>query len=388
MPAAMPGVLAGLLGMALLAFLGWVLVVNDPLGGEPAAIVRADSHTQGKPTSPDGAALGAAIEAHNDGAAEKVSPSRRDTVTIIDGMSGKRQEVAIGADASSGAKQGLSPEKMTPPTAPETRTPIDARMLEATPHGPIPKIPADGARPADVYARPAGPPAAKPGPRIAIVVEGLGTSAATTSEAMAKLIGPVTLAFSPYATDVGRWVDRARGEGHEVLLQVPMEPLDYPDNDPGPRTLLTSVGADQNLDRLHWFMSRFQGYVGVSNYMGARFTGTEAAAAPVMSDVARRGLIYFDDGSSPRSLAGQLSGSNNGAFARADVTIDAVPTGTEIDNALARLETMARERGLSVGVASALPVTVERISQWAKTAEGRGLTLVPVSAVASKPKSS
>src|SRR5262249_12461487 len=143
-----------------------------------------------------------------------------------------------------------------------------------------------------------------------------------------------------------------RGEGHEVLLQVPMEPVDYPDNDPGPRTLLTSVAADQNLDRLHWFMSRFQGYVGVSNYMGARFTANELAIAPVLGDVSRRGLIYFDDGSSPRSLASQFAGTSNGSFARADITLDAVPIAAEINAALGRLETLARERGVAVGVAS------------------------------------
>ena len=98
-----------------------------------------------------------------------------------------------------------------------------------------------------------------------------------------------------------------------------MEPFDYPDNDPGPQTLLTSLDAEQNIDRLHWLMSRFQGYVGIANYMGARFTASEQALAPVLRETAKRGLIYFDDGSSPRSLAGQIAGANNLAFAKADV---------------------------------------------------------------------
>ena len=54
------------------------------------------------------------------------------------------------------------------------------------------------------------------------------------------------------------------------LAQVPMEPYDYPDNDPGPQTLLTSLGAEQNVDRLHWHLSRFQGYVGIANFMSLR----------------------------------------------------------------------------------------------------------------------
>ena len=120
----------------------------------------------------------------------------------------------------------------------------------------IPKIGADGARPAEIYARPVKPQAGRADqPRIAIVIDGLGIGANGTTEALAKLPAPVTFAFAPYGTDLERWVARARGEGHEVLLQVGMEPFDYPDNDPGPQTLLTSLTAEQNIDRLHWFLA-------------------------------------------------------------------------------------------------------------------------------------
>ena len=73
------------------------------------------------------------------------------------------------------------------------------------------------------------------------------------------------------------WLRARASEGHEVLLQAPMEPFDYPDNDPGPQTLLTSLTPEQNVDRLHWLMSRFQGYVGIAGSMGARFTASEQA---------------------------------------------------------------------------------------------------------------
>jgi polysaccharide deacetylase 2 family uncharacterized protein YibQ len=173
-----------------------------------------------------------------------------------------------------------------------------------------------------------------------------------------------------------------------VLLQVPMEPFDYPDNDPGPQTLLTSLDAGQNVDRLQWLMSRFQGYVGIVNAMGGRFTASEQALAPVLRETAKRGLIYVDDGASARSLASQIAGANNLSFAKADVALDAVPTAADIDRALNRLETIARERGLAVGYANALPVSIERVAKWAKAAEGRGVLLVPISGIIAKMKSS
>jgi polysaccharide deacetylase 2 family uncharacterized protein YibQ len=167
-----------------------------------------------------------------------------------------------------------------------------------------------------------------------------------------------------------------------------MEPLDYPDNDPGPQTLLTSLSPDQNTDRLHWAMSRFGGYVGIANFMGARFAGNEQAMATVLRETGKRGLMFFDDGTSARAVAGQVAAANSVPFAKADVVIDATPTAAETAAALARLETIARERGDAVGYATALPVTIERLAGWLKSAAERGFTLVPISVIANKPRSS
>jgi hypothetical protein len=184
----------------------------------------------------------------------------------------------------------------------------------------------------------------------------------------------VAFALAPYGTDLEKLADRARADAHELLLQVPMEPFEYPDNDPGPQTLLTSLTAEQNTDRLHWLMSRFQGYVGLISYMGAKFTASEQGLAPVLRDVAKRGLIYVDDGSSARSIAGQIAGANNLPYAKADVVLDTVPTPVEIDRALARLEMKARDTGFAVGFATAQPATIARVADWAKKWKGAGFS--------------
>ena len=176
------------------------------------------------------------------------------------------------------------------------------------------------------------------------------------------------------ARDLERQAARARDGGHEVLLQVPMEPFDYPDNDPGPQTLLTSLDAAQNVDRLQWLMSRFQGYVGIANYMGARFTASEQALAPVLRETAKRGLIYVDDGSSPRSLASQIAGANNLAFAKADLMLDAVPTAgrgrPRAGSARGAWRASAASRS---AWPSALPVSIERIAQMGEGSGSRGV---------------
>jgi hypothetical protein len=135
-------------------------------------------------------------------------------------------------------------------------------------------------------------------------------------------------------------------------------------------------------------MSRMQGYVGLVNYMGSKFTASEESLGPVLREVSKRGLIYMDDGGSTRSVAAQLAGSQNLPFAKTDIVLDALPRPAEIDRALTRLEMAARENGSAVGFAGAQPAAIARIAAWAKTVEGRGFVLVPISMVAVKAKSS
>src|SRR5262249_56978032 len=105
------------------------------------------------------------------------------TVTIIDGSTGKRQEITVtppGANTKSDGKPGPRPDKRSDAI-------IDQRLIETSRHGAIPRIAQDGARPADVYARPLKPQAGKlEGPRVAIVLEGLGIGTNATTEALPK----------------------------------------------------------------------------------------------------------------------------------------------------------------------------------------------------------
>jgi polysaccharide deacetylase 2 family uncharacterized protein YibQ len=253
----------------------------------------------------------------------------------------------------------------------------DPRLVERSDFGPLPRIGPDGARPAQVYARPA-PSLAKGRPRIALVIGGLGLNDQATTRAITKLPGEVSLAFAPYGANLKVQAAKAREAGHEILLQMPMEPFDYAQNNPGPQTLTTDAGGARNLERLHWALARAPGFVGIENFLGARFTADEAALSPVLKDLAERGLIFVDDGSSARSITAIVGPSLNLAVRRADIVIDAAPDGAKIDEALQRLETLARENGLATASGSALPVTLEHLSRWFESLGGRGIDLVPV----------
>ncbi|HSA82570.1 MAG TPA: divergent polysaccharide deacetylase family protein, partial [Geminicoccaceae bacterium] len=251
--------------------------------------------------------------------------------------------------------------------------PASATLLEAGAFGPVPRVAADGRRPFLAYARPFDLDGQRP--KVALLVTGLGLQADPT-EAALRLPGAISLHFSAYASDLPSMLERARSAGHEVLLDLPMEPPDYPASDPGPHALLAGAATGQNLQRLDWLLARATGYVGLAGG-GSRFA-TSPQAPPVLDVLTRRGLAMVELGGDDLAAAATAVGL---PYASARAAIDADPSVQAIDYALAGLEADALRTGTALGVAQGYPVSLERLRLWAATLEEKGLALAPVSAV-------
>ncbi len=261
----------------------------------------------------------------------------------------------------------------------------DRDLIEDSPTGPLPVRGPDGKRPFDVYARPWS---GARGARVAIVIGGLGLSQTGTQNAIEKLPAEVTLAFASQGNSLDRWMQDARRAGHEIVMQVPLEPYDYPNVNPGRNTLTVDASAAENTDRLDWALSRTTNYTSVMNYMGARFVTDEEAMKPVMAELGQRGLGYVDDGSSARSVAENLARANGVPFMAADEPIDESRDRGEILKKLDELERIARAKGFALGTGFAFDETVDAVASWIREAKKRGIEIVPVSALASDPERS
>jgi uncharacterized protein len=362
------------------------------LGFAAAAGVAGFAFLRGGSSTPDEPQAMAAIAPPTTPAPAAVTSAPAYTALPTKGSS-DIIENATQVESASGVKVvraggGAAPDAMiieVPQTRGEALAPApDPRLVEKCRYGALPRIGDDGARPADVYARPIemNLAAKADAPRIVIVVGGLGLSRAMTQDAIASLPADVTFAFAPYGHDLAASVADARSSGHEVILQIPMEPMDYPQTNPGPHVLLTSGSLADNTEDLHWLMSRFSGYVGIANFLGAKFTADIAHFAPVLQEIGERGLIYLDDGTSPQSVASTLAAQDNVPAAKADLILDQAPDG--VDAALVKLEAIARDKGLAIGMASALPDSLEKIGRFARAAQSRGLALIPLSAAIAK----
>lgn len=262
----------------------------------------------------------------------------------------------------------------------------DPALIEKGASGAIPKRSADGHRAMDVYSRQPATEGNFGVARVVLIVGGIGISQSGSQDAVRKLPAAVNLAFAPYGNSLARWMQEARRNGHEILLQVPMEPFDYPANNPGPHTLKTGVAADENLANLHWAMSRITSYVGVVNFLGGKLLADPAAAAPLFEEIASRGLLFVDDGSMANTASAELAARARLPFARADIRIDAVRTRRDIAARLEELAKEAKRTGLAIGVASAFPESIDLIAQFARDAGRLGIEITPVSAIVSDPE--
>ena len=250
--------------------------------------------------------------------------------------------------------ESASPPAAVSPAAPPTMAPPWRRYAVAAP-------PADGK------------------PRVVIVIDDLGIDKKRSARVV-QLPGPLTLSYLTYANDLGPQTEAARAAGHELMLHVAMEPNDK-SIDPGPNVLLTGSHAADVRQRLDWGLARFQGYVGVNNHMGSRFTRDEAGMDVVMAEMSKRGLLFLDSRTSGHTVAAALAQRHRVPFEERNVFLDSVDVAGEAAARLKELESVARSHGHAIAIGHPKDKTIAALAAWLPTLAEKGLVLSPVSAV-------
>jgi uncharacterized protein len=372
----------GLLFCAYVAALGgmggggwWAVQQKNPFAGEPVVMVSIPpaeeiATASTTPVAEAAAEPEAAAVSVDEAAAEPVSDepaqSEEINVTVDEPVQQDtyRQEANI----------IVSPHR---PLTPSPQTMI----TETTEWGPLPKVSSGGDKASSIYARKTSMNVLhSDSPKIALLLGGMGLNRKLTQKAIKELPSDITLAFAPYGTDLQEQVDKARNQGHEVFLQVPLEPVGYPASNPGPKTLVGDAADAENINFLRWHMSRFHGYAGVVNYMGGRFLAMPKAMKPMLSELKQRGVLFLEDGSMALSSTETAAKMAKTQVRRAKVVIDANPSPQAIISALTLLEEQATGTGFAIGTGSGLEVTIDTVNEWAKAAAERGIILVPISA--------
>jgi hypothetical protein len=361
------------LGAAVLATgaaVASVQVLGDPGAGVPRAIIPLDAGEEKAAHAPLSEVLvDPAIDA---GLHEELDPF--DDPALADApVIDLSDPTSIAAAVGAGQRTAWPP-----PAAPLPKAPLPG-LTQPSPGGPLPIISAKGETPFKAYRRPFADDGKKP--RIAVVVGGLGFNAKSTDDAINALPAEVSLSFIPYAPNLQTWIDKARADGHEVLIEIPMEPFDSEANDTGPQTLIAGSDPRDNVARLENLLARGAGYLGVMNYQGAKFAASGPASQPIVKALKERGLGLVGSGVGPRSGLGAEALKASLPFAAADRIVDVRREAEAIDDQLLNLEALALQNGHALGTGFAYPVTIEQIAFWTKGLHERGYVLAPASAV-------
>jgi polysaccharide deacetylase 2 family uncharacterized protein YibQ len=357
-----PYIGVGAAGGLFLFAVAALLLAGDPTAGAPKVRVALSEHGsaedgalrpgQTSETGPEGAAaVDPLLAALDSSETSEMAPVE----AIITGPNGERTRIVT---AGGGGAAALPPAPF-------------AGMTQPGPGGLLPIIAADGRTAATAYARPFH---SNGKPKVALIIGGLGIKADTTRAAIESLPPEVTLSFAIYADGLQGWIDLARQHGHEVLIEAPMEPIDYPQNDPGPFTLLANARPEDTAKRLDYLLARATGYFGVTNYMGSRFVTSKSAMAAFSNGLKKRGLAFIDDG----SAVGQGGGIPR---ASASAMVDGQLSAEAISRALTGLESQANVNGQALGSGFGYAVTVNQVQAWARGLSARGYQLAPASAL-------
>ena len=309
-----------------------------------------------------------------------------------DGMATEPSETAGTTPPPSGSETQAEAQTATADTQPPPQ-PVDAPDPYAgnlAPHpdpdlteqvealGQLPRIGDDDRLPWKVYARPSS--SLETRPRIAVVILDLGLSESITERAI-RLPGVVTLAFSAYARGLDGWISRARDAGHEVMVGLPMEPRDFPRSDAGLLQLQTSYEAERNLLNLHRVMSETSGYIGLVNYQGSGFTASRTSVRPIMQDLAKRGLVYFDTLENATSVAPEEAAKASAPATTADLYVDQSMSRPVVTARLSQMELLAKSRASAVVAVQPFPMLIDRVGTWTRGLGEKSMVPTPLSGV-------
>lgn len=337
----------------------WVARQPHPFAGEPIVVVAVPPPEQIKTAS--------------------IEPVAEAPVQVEDIVPQDVEEVKLDAEPPP-KKYQQDAAVFISPRMPLTKAPIFA-VTETTDVGMLPRIASTGKKPAEAYAKTVSMGIIhSEAPKIIIILGGMGLNEKLTNQAAKDLPAEVTFAFAPYGNNLQAQVDKARANGHEVLLQLPLEPVGFPATNPGPNTLLADAKDGENITSLYWHMSRFAGYAGVINYMGGRFLSSAPAVKPLLMELRKRGLLFIEDGSLALSATEDVARSLQFQVRRGQLVIDVNADADSITSALNLLEEEANKNGFAIGTGSGLEITVRTVADWAKAAADRGVIFMPASA--------
>lgn len=334
------------------------------------------------------------LDSRSDRAMEMLS-SRMPSVTVstedIAQATTPREITAPAAQQNNEAESMPLPTELSPQTTPVSdvkssalvTAPIDGLFTMAG-AGVLPMIRAtDGLTPFEAYRRPA---AAVDGPKIALAVLDIGLSAEASDSAIKALPPEASLVFSPYGDALDSLQEKARSTGHELWLSLPLESSAVPSPDPGAQAIYLNASMERNTERLRWTLGRAIGYAGVAAITPSPVMASKSQAPRLLDDVFSRGLGLADLSDKPAKMAMNEAEKSGAPYVGGAYAIDSAPDRESIREKLEKLADKALKDKSAIVVIHPYPASLAEVRTWAESLKDKGISLVPLSALASPGK--
>lgn len=215
-------------------------------------------------------------------------------------------------------------------------------------------------------------------PMISIVIDDMGVDRKRSKYMWQDVPAPLTLSFMSYAEDLPKQTKAAHSRGHELMLHMSMEPSSAT-IDAGPNALLTAMPSAEIRSLTNWGLDRFEGFVGVNNHMGSRFTEDERGMRIVLEEINKRGLLFLDSRTSRHTVGPKIARKLGMPELERNVFLDNDNVPAKVLKQLQEVERLARKYGHAIAIGHPRDATIEVLKTWIPQAQERGLAIVPIS---------
>jgi len=226
---------------------------------------------------------------------------------------------------------------------------------------------------------PKPPPDKKQLPMVAIIFDDLGYDT-KFAQKLSELHAAVTFSILPHSPFQDRIARLAKDKGLDIMLHLPMEPIEYPNVNPGPGTLLTTMTPDQLIQQLEENLKAVPYIKGVNNHMGSRMTAESSQMYQIFSILKQKGLYFIDSRTTAQTLCKPSARLFQIPFAQRDVFLDHVEEADFVRKQIKELIRVARRNGYAVGIGHPHSITYKVLREMLPDLQ-KEVQLVPASEI-------
>jgi len=199
-------------------------------------------------------------------------------------------------------------------------------------------------------------------PEIVIIIDDIGYDK-KIALALCDLDSNITFSVLPFAP-FGKIISKKlHAKGSQLMLHLPMEPVEYPEINPGPGAILSSMSPDTLLDQLKKNMKEVPYIVGVNNHMGSKITTHSDQMNQIFTILKKEDLFFIDSRTAPESQCEASARLLRLRFGQRDIFLDNFQNQEYITGQFEKLKALAIKHGSAIGIGHPYEATLYTLSR-------------------------